>query len=533
MTRDDLLKRLQDIEWDDFEVKQAKGELPKNIWETVSAFCNSSGGWIVLGVSQQGKQFEITGVSNAEKLEQHFFNVLRSQKFNVILMANAHKYLIEGKTVLAFFVPSSIQKPVYFNTPQNTFIRCGSGDQRATNSEISAMFREQSFGIRSELSIPETHIGLLNQDSLRSYRNYLNAYNSIAAYPDYDHETFCQKLGISDEKGLLTFAGLLMLGRTEVIHRHVPTFWMDYVEIPGKSVQEAKTRYTYRIPEQENLWEYYHVIIKRLRLLVDTPFRMNEEGFAVDDDSQLNVLREALVNMLMHTDHFSSIHSCIRVYTNRVEFMNAGGFHIPVERLSTTMMSKPRNPTIAKLFRFAKLSENVGFGIDKLRSWKQLTGYNVDIQSEIDYATITFGIKDSHIDENGRNDSTNKIAKDDNFGLKDGVDQTDTNDKPPRNHPETTQKPDENHRDITRKPPKKRPGKNLREEVSPQQLILRAISAHPEITRNELAILCNRSQDSIKHHLLQLTKKGLIKREGSDRAGKWIILQKKSTNFTN
>ncbi len=47
MTREELYKRLTDIEWDDFEVKEAKSELPKSIWETVSAFSNTSGGWIV------------------------------------------------------------------------------------------------------------------------------------------------------------------------------------------------------------------------------------------------------------------------------------------------------------------------------------------------------------------------------------------------------------------------------------------------------------------------------------------------------
>ncbi len=49
MTRDELLKHLTSIEWDNFEVKEAQSELPKNIWETVSAFANTSGGWIVLG----------------------------------------------------------------------------------------------------------------------------------------------------------------------------------------------------------------------------------------------------------------------------------------------------------------------------------------------------------------------------------------------------------------------------------------------------------------------------------------------------
>lgn len=102
MTKDELLSRLQDIEWDDFEVKEAKSELPKSIWETVSAFCNTSGGWIVLGVAQQGKHFEVTGVGNIEKLEQDFFGVLRSQKFNATLTSKAYRYTINSKTVLAF-----------------------------------------------------------------------------------------------------------------------------------------------------------------------------------------------------------------------------------------------------------------------------------------------------------------------------------------------------------------------------------------------------------------------------------------------
>lgn len=83
MTKDELLQRLSDIEWDDFEVKEAKDKLPENVWETVSAFSNTSGGWIVFGVTQHGKKFEIQGVNNGEKTESDFLNILRNgQKFN-------------------------------------------------------------------------------------------------------------------------------------------------------------------------------------------------------------------------------------------------------------------------------------------------------------------------------------------------------------------------------------------------------------------------------------------------------------------
>ena len=145
MTKEELIHRINDLEWYDFEVKEAKSELPKSIWETVSAFANTSGGWIVLGIRQVSRDFIISGVDNIEKLEQDFLGTIRSQKFNAPIDAQISKFDIDGKKVLAFHVASSPQKPIYFNNPQNTFIRFGSGDQRATNAEITAMFRKISF----------------------------------------------------------------------------------------------------------------------------------------------------------------------------------------------------------------------------------------------------------------------------------------------------------------------------------------------------------------------------------------------------
>lgn len=46
MKKQELIKKLQDIEWQDFEVKEAKSAVPKSSWKTVSAFCNTAGGWL-------------------------------------------------------------------------------------------------------------------------------------------------------------------------------------------------------------------------------------------------------------------------------------------------------------------------------------------------------------------------------------------------------------------------------------------------------------------------------------------------------
>ena len=66
MDKKKLLEKLDELEWEDFEVKEAKNSIPKNSFETVSAFANTSGGWLVFGVKQSGKKFEIIGVEDGE-----------------------------------------------------------------------------------------------------------------------------------------------------------------------------------------------------------------------------------------------------------------------------------------------------------------------------------------------------------------------------------------------------------------------------------------------------------------------------------
>lgn len=97
MTLDELLIKLNGVEWNDFEVKEAKSNVPKNVWETVSAFSNSYGGWIVFGIKEikvvGTLKFEIQGVSNSEKVEQDFIGVLRSNsKFNQRISIQPAKY---------------------------------------------------------------------------------------------------------------------------------------------------------------------------------------------------------------------------------------------------------------------------------------------------------------------------------------------------------------------------------------------------------------------------------------------------------
>ena len=62
MDKAELIERLKKgYEWRDIEFKEARRDVPKNAYETVSAFANTEGGHLVFGVRQNGDDFEVVG----------------------------------------------------------------------------------------------------------------------------------------------------------------------------------------------------------------------------------------------------------------------------------------------------------------------------------------------------------------------------------------------------------------------------------------------------------------------------------------
>ena len=181
-----------------------------------------------------------------------------------------------------------------------------------------------------------------------------------------------------------------MLGQRDVVQRHVSNFWIDYLEIPGKSLADARVRYTYRMPEQDNIWESYQIILQRLRNFVDAPYEAHADGVGAEDESQLYALREGLTNCCAHADYFSPMHPTIRVFADRIELQNPGRFMFPLSELRTQIHSIPRNPKLIKFFRYAKLGENAGYGIDKMLAWERLTKGKVEFASDLVSSTITY-----------------------------------------------------------------------------------------------------------------------------------------------
>lgn len=68
----------------------------------------------------------------------------------------------------------------------------------------------------------------------------------------------------------------------------------------------------------------------------------------------------------------------------------------------------PRNPSVIKFFRYSKLAENAGYGIDKIIRWEAITGNKVTIHSDLLVSTVEYPLVQSyHRNKAGENNGEN------------------------------------------------------------------------------------------------------------------------------
>ncbi len=134
------------------EAKKAIGGLPHSIWETYSAFANTLGGIILLGVEEYpDKSFHPVKLPDPEQLVEDFWELVQNPKKASVNILSADDVTVEeaeGRQIVAIRVPRAPRalRPIYVegNPLTGTYRRNGEGDYRCTPDEVRKMMREAS-----------------------------------------------------------------------------------------------------------------------------------------------------------------------------------------------------------------------------------------------------------------------------------------------------------------------------------------------------------------------------------------------------
>lgn len=390
--------RTDDARWrrenERLEYKAAQGGLPRSLWETYSAFANTDGGTIVLGVKEcDDGSLEACGVADPHGLVSSFWNTVHNpNKVSACLLAGSDVSIREvgDVSVVAIGIPRAdrLQRPVYVggNPLTGTYRRNGEGDYRCSEDEVRAMMRDANPSSLDELVAFHATIDELCPDSVAAYRNMFASLRPTHPWCRLPNQDFLIRLkAASLDQGASvirpTRAGLLMFGYEYAILDEFPDYLLDYREV------SSGRRWDDRIVSSDGAWsgnvfDFWAKVLPHLTEDLKTPFELDGEMRRVDDTPLHKAVREALTNTLVHADYQGRRGVVVVRYADRIEFANPGGMRIGIDVAFAGGITDARNAAIARMFSLIGAGERAGSGLEYIRVTSERNGLLRPVLSE-------------------------------------------------------------------------------------------------------------------------------------------------------
>ena len=369
------------------EFKEGKDKIPLSLFETYSAFGNTKGGTIYLGIKENVvPPHTIVGVDNAKQKRKNLFDLFNNKEKVSSCLVNEEDVNIiptPNGDIISIYVheASRFDKPVYINGDiSKSYMRNDSGDYLLSQDKIQSLIND-----KSELRYDQrpNSLGLktsdLDQESLDQFVQLIIKTGKISLVNKLDTETILRRAGAivrKPETGeyVLNNGAIMFLGKTPDINIICPNLWLDY----SYSI-EGDSRWSKRITNKDlmfegNIFQFFIRSLEELSAHSPSPFIL-ENGQETGKEKITAILREAFANAISNLDLFEQRGLVIKQTEKDVVFMNSGTMIVPLAEALLGGDSKPRNQTIFSFFQALGISDHGGYGIPFIFDQTKELGY--------------------------------------------------------------------------------------------------------------------------------------------------------------
>ncbi len=327
------------------EAKKALGGLPKSIWETYSAFANTLGGVILLGVEEINKCFHPINLPAPQNLIDEFWMLINDKnKVNKNIITKQHIQILRknDRCFIAIFVPraSKTDMPIYIDKDplKGTYKRDGEGDYRAGVAEILSM-QKAAKELSPDFSFTKFSFSDLNEKSIDDFFNFFDK--------KANKFQVLKELGILDSKKKPSYAGLLVFGKYDKIKKAFPDFKLSLSSKIFKG----------------NLFDFFKKSVEAINDLFQ-------------DKEICLCLREALLNAITNADYFNGAEVEVEIFASHISFKNSGAFTVDLADAKKGFAFAPRNLLIKKIFDLSKPLDTFTGGIPYIHLIWQKNGFS-------------------------------------------------------------------------------------------------------------------------------------------------------------
>lgn len=376
------------------EVKSARSELPGDVWPTVSAFANTDGGLIILGISEEAGFQPVSGF-DPRRITDALASGLSSSSPKVAPLPpfTIESNLFQNRPVVVLTVgklaPENSQIPgpvAVVGKKQRTghYQRVADQNKLMTVYEIKVDTQRWRPVYVDEEVVSKATVGDLSPRAIDSLISYVERRGSRAFDGVTTDEDKLRRLRALADNGV-TLAGLLTLGSYPQMY--YPRLVIDVTEYPEHSKGAGGSiLYRQSVTCDGSLPTMVADAIGAVESTLRT-VRTRGEGGKVYDVPEIpaDVLREAITNAVMHRSYEEEMVGAqvqVEVYPDRVEITNPGGLwqDRTVDNLDEGV-SRSRNPSLTNLLRSTPrddgsgpIAESLGSGIPRMKGELQKAG---------------------------------------------------------------------------------------------------------------------------------------------------------------
>ena len=521
------------------EVKSGRGGLPSSLWETYSAFANSEGGVIVLGVNEKEHgRLVVEGLPDAYKTIKDFWNMVNNrQKVSSNILTDRMAYVdqVEGKDVIVIHVPRAerTSRPVYVGADPRTgtYRRNFEGDYHCSLEEVALMMRDSSLVTDDNRLLTGLDVSVFCPETVKAYRNIFRQIRSQHLWNHEDDTMFLRRIGaVREDKDTGRFhptvAGLLMFGYEYEITPVFPNYFLDYQENRSNGMY---ARWSDRITSQSgdwsgNVFDFILKVIPKLQSDLKVPFMF--KGNFRDDDTPLHkTVREATVNMLANADFYGRRGVVVHKSAEGFRFANPGSMRVSLNEALQDSTSDPRNGVMMKMLAMVEYGERAGSGLQGIfKTWQSVyhcaPKLEVTTTGGVDRTTLTLEFR-------GRQPDIPAMRRlygvyDEEYGL------------PEVHEYSVVQEPDAASMygtTVMHVPQTEslQAGSyeglqdSLRGIKSNRDKVLRILSMNSTMTLEEVAQVIGMSRIGVQKIVGTLKQEGILFRKGSNKKGEWIV----------
>ena len=351
--------------------KSIKNFAPKyeELAKDVVAFANKKGGFLFVGIVDDTKELNPDFIATDSKI----FELIRQiqDRTSPSITLHSHKLKISGNDVLVLEIPFSPQ--MHRTSKGEYLIRSNDGNRAIEPYEIATIQSEKGLIVYDQKTW-DLPLNSIEQDrqgnpipGWQDIKRTRLLYNKIqrekpqSPYLKNTSNEFTETLGlVKEENGiqLPTTTGILFIGNNKAL-REMPFSQIKYIRYYEDGSYKP-FEYT------GNLIEIADACFNQLK----SEMKVKEFHFGlfrdyIDDYPEI-VLREMLINAIVHRDYSRQQVIEIRKYPNYIEFESPGHFPQGIDETNLLRKTNPRNPNIIDVMREVSYAEKAGTGFDKI-----------------------------------------------------------------------------------------------------------------------------------------------------------------------